>query len=313
MSAVQRVVPEHQLLGRRVQAHVHLAPRHVGHQELAQVALVVDPVPHELDVPRQVRLLGQLGEVVHVPADGARRQRLPLGLEERVGVQQHDLVGGVHLSDRREVGRLVVHCGEHPVSRPLELQDPVSLHMRDVPVPGARIHVQQIVGEPDLVLLAQLIQTVQRLLADRLRPAGIQPHERIGLYLEPPHDLHDPGEGPVRPQHRIRRPVRVLAPRRDPLELGRGQPEPCQQLPDVVLVCCHFRYAKVAEIRRSVGRIVGLKNVDDQVARVQYRAVDIEQDDQLLFRVLAAHHLVVEGQPFHPIDRIHPVLRRILR
>ena len=198
MSAVQRIVPEHQLLGRRVQPHVRLAPCHVGRQEQAQVARVVDPVPHELDVPRQVRLLGQLREVVHVSADRVRRQRLPLGLEDRVGVQQHDLVGGVHLGDRRQVGRLVVHCGEDPVSRLLEVLDPGSLHMRDVPVRGPGFMCSRSLVNRTLYSLPSSFKqpSVSSRIASDLPVFSPRTYRAAS---EPPHDLHDPGEGPVRP------------------------------------------------------------------------------------------------------------------
>jgi hypothetical protein len=73
-----------------------------------------------------------------------------------------------------------------------------------------------------------------------------------------------------------------------------------QQLVDLVLVDGDVIGGETVEPVGAVGPVEQQQHLTDHVPHVQDRAVDVEDDQQLILGILAAEASVVGGEPPHP-------------
>lgn len=117
---VQPVVVQHQPVAARVEVNVALAPHNVRRQKLPHVRLVVQPVPDQPHVRRQVALGDQVGQAVGAAGQGARweRARTRCAVERRV--QKQHLARLILRRNRRQRFRCAVQHGDDAPARRLE-------------------------------------------------------------------------------------------------------------------------------------------------------------------------------------------------
>ena len=74
-----------------------------------------------------------------------------------------------------------------------------------------------------------------------------------------------------------------------------------QQLVDLVLVDGDVVGGEALEPVRAVGPVERQQHVPDHVPHIQDRAVDVEDDQQLIIGILPADAVVVGGEAPHPV------------
>ena len=289
-----------------VRPDVELAPFNVRRKELPQVAAVIDSVPHKLDAGRYAVFGRKFRELEIGAAGRACREFTTITLEDGVRVQRQHILAAVEFRHGRKVGRLVIDHRKHPVSVVLELPDGVRLRAGHVVLPTALVHAEQVIAEDHTEFMAELVQRSEGIGAQRLRPAGVESNLDAGLHLEPADHVHHALERAVRLQQRVPGPA-FLQPephdvRAPPFRDGKL----LQQVFNMVLVDLDVIHVKGREVPGTVYRVVPEQHMPDQVTHIDDGPVDVEQDQQRVFRIAAPHLVIVLRQHMHPVAQIIP-------
>jgi len=163
------------------------------------------------------------------------------------------------------------------------------------------IHAQQMGGELHPVGAPQGVQYLERTGPHRLRPAGVERHDRVRLQLEPADHAEDAGERPMGPLRGVLPPEVVPVPVGDRRALVGRNAERHQDLVDTCLMSPDVVRPQSAEVIGSVLTVVCEQRVRDEVAHVEDRTVDVEDDAQPLAWMRATHVLVVSAERLHPV------------
>jgi hypothetical protein len=216
-------------------------------------------------------------------------------------MQEQDLARRVGLGHGPDVAGLVVDDREDPVARVTERGERRHLRLRDALFPCARVHVQQLRGELDPVLPAQRVERLQRLRSEVLGAPGVECDRRVGLDLEPPDHVEHALVRAMGGEDGLGLPALLEVPAVRPLGDGGRERHVPQQLVDLVLVDGDVVGGETVEPVGAVGPVERQQHVTDHVPHVQDRAVDVEDDQQLILGILAAEAAVVGGEPPHPV------------
>ena len=172
---LERVVAEYEPLP-RVTAHVELTPADRRGQELAQIDLVVDPVPDQLHLIGQVVLPDQ-GCQVEVPSGGGAGSGEPRRWRRRPRLEEEDVACFVGLDHGADHRRVVVDDGNRPVAGSGEGAQSLDLRGDDVTLVARLVHVQQARVELDSQVPAQGVQRAQRVGPHPLGATRVEPDE----------------------------------------------------------------------------------------------------------------------------------------
>jgi len=199
---VKFVVMQHQPVGARVEVNVALAPLNLRRQELPDVRLVVQPVPDQPHIRRQVALGDQIGQAVGVAGKGARRERTLARRAVKRRVQQQNLARLVVCRDRRQRLRRAIQHGDDAPARRLERAHARCPGRRLIARPAVRAQMQARVLELDAIRRAQRVERGQHRRALGPWPRRDQPHRAAQPRLQPAHRLQ---RARIRAQRRAER------------------------------------------------------------------------------------------------------------
>jgi hypothetical protein len=121
------------------------------------------------------------------------------------------------------------------------------------------------------------------------------------LDLEPPDHVEDTPVRAMGGEDGLRLPAPLEVPAVCPVGDASRERHVPQQPVDLVLVDGDMVGAQTVEPVGTVGPVERQQHLTDHVPHVQDRAVDVEDDQQLILGILAAEAAVVGGEPLHPV------------
>jgi hypothetical protein len=130
---------------------------------------------------------------------------------------------------------------------------------------------------------------------------GVECDRRVGLDLEPPDHVEHALVRAMGGDDGLGLPALLEVPAVRPLRDGGRERHLLQQLVDLVLVDGNVVGGEVVEPVGAVGPVERRQHVTDHVPHVQDRAVDVEDDQQLIRGIRVAEAAVVRGEPPHPV------------
>ena len=195
----------------------------------------------------------------------------------------------------------MVDEGDGPVAGSGEGAQPLDLRGDGVTLVARLVHVEQVVVELDPHVSPQGVQRLQRVGAQPLGAARVEPDEGGLLELEPTDHLECAGIRTHRAGPVLRRRSPLPAPIEDLPRTRRRKSLTGDEAFEVPGIHIDLGRLDVGEVSGPVDPVVVQESTTDDVPLVDDRAVDLEHHQQPVCRMGGSNVGVVPGQLQHPV------------